>query len=53
MNGAMQTHAARRWIDWAIIATMVVMAIGMLLPFLWLFSMSFRPVSDEIGRAHV
>ncbi len=42
----MQTRAARRWIDWAIIAIMVVMAIGMLLPFLWLFSMSFRPVSD-------
>ncbi|MBB3659083.1 multiple sugar transport system permease protein [Rhizobium sp. BK650] len=46
MNDMMQTRAARRWIDWAIIATMVVMAIGMLLPFLWLFSMSFRPVSD-------
>jgi len=46
MNSMMQTRAARRWIDWAIIATMVVMAIGMLLPFLWLFSMSFRPVSD-------
>ena len=30
----------------AIIAVMVVLAIGMLLPFLWLFSMSFRPVSD-------
>jgi multiple sugar transport system permease protein len=46
MRDVMQTRAARRWIDWAIIATMLVMAIGMLLPFLWLFSMSFRPVSD-------
>jgi multiple sugar transport system permease protein len=31
---AMQTRAAKRWIDWAIIATMAVLAIGMLLPFL-------------------
>jgi multiple sugar transport system permease protein len=46
MGKAMQTRAAKRWIDWAIIATMAVLAIGMLLPFLWLFSMSFRPVSD-------
>jgi multiple sugar transport system permease protein len=46
MNGAFSTRAAKRWIDWAIIAVMVVMAIGMLLPFLWLFSMSFRPVAD-------
>jgi multiple sugar transport system permease protein len=46
MNDTMQTRAAKRWIDWAIIATMLVLAIGMLLPFLWLFSMSFRPVSD-------
>jgi len=46
MNDMMQTRAAKRWLDWAIIAVMVVLAIGMLLPFLWLFSMSFRPVSD-------
>jgi multiple sugar transport system permease protein len=46
MNNAMQTRAAKRWIDWAIIATMAALALGMLLPFLWLFSMSFRPVSD-------
>ena len=46
MNGAMQTHAARRCVDWAIIAVMALLAIGMLLPFLWLFSMSFRPVGD-------
>ncbi len=41
-----EINAAKRWIDWAIIACMVVLAIGMLLPFLWLFSMSFRPVAD-------
>lgn len=46
MNAAMQTHAARRWIDATIIAVLVVLAIGMLLPFLWLFSMSFKPVSE-------
>jgi len=46
MMAAMETRAAKRWIDWAIIAVMLALAIGMLLPFLWLFSMSFRPVSD-------
>lgn len=46
MSGMMQTRAAKRWIDWAIILCMVLLAIGMLLPFLWLFSMSFRPVAD-------
>ena len=46
MSATMQTRAMKRWIDWAIIATMVVLAVGMLLPFLWLFSMSFRPVAD-------
>jgi multiple sugar transport system permease protein len=46
MNDMMQTRAAKRWIDWTIIAVMALLAIGMLLPFLWLFSMSFRPVSD-------
>jgi multiple sugar transport system permease protein len=46
MNELMQTRAAKRWIDWAIIAVMAALAIGMLLPFLWLFSMSFRPVSE-------
>lgn len=42
----MQTRAARRWIDWAIILVLALLAIGMLIPFLWLFSMSFRPVAD-------
>ena len=43
---AIRTRAAKRWIDAMIIAVMIVLAIGMLLPFLWLFSMSVRPVSD-------
>jgi ABC-type sugar transport system, permease component len=42
----MTTHAAKRWVDRAIIACLVMLAIGMLLPFLWLFSMSFRSVGD-------
>lgn len=42
----MQTRAARRWIDWAIILVLALLAVGMLIPFLWLFSMSFRPVAD-------
>ena len=46
MSGAFQTQAARRGIDWAIIVVVGILAIGMLLPFLWLFSMSFRPVSQ-------
>ena len=46
MSGAFQTQAARRGIDWAIFLVVGILAIGMLLPFLWLFSMSFRPVSQ-------
>src|SRR5262249_16268670 len=46
VSGALSTRAARRWIDWAIIAVMVLLAIGMLIPFLWLFSMSFRPSGE-------
>ena len=42
----METRVASRWIDRAIIATMVVLGIFMLLPFAWLFSMSFRSVAD-------
>jgi multiple sugar transport system permease protein len=42
----MQTQAAKKWVDAAIIAVMILLAIGMLMPFLWLFSMSFRPVAD-------
>jgi multiple sugar transport system permease protein len=46
MNGALQTQQARRWLNWAIIAVMLLLAIAMLMPFLWLISMSFRKVSD-------
>jgi multiple sugar transport system permease protein len=46
LNGLLSTRAARRSLDWAIIAVMVLLAIGMLLPFMWLFSMSFRPIAD-------
>ena len=43
---AFESRAARQLIDRSIIACLVVLALGMLLPFLWLFSMSFRPVSQ-------
>ncbi len=46
MSRYADTHAAKRMIDWAIIATIAALAVLMLLPFLWLFSMSFRPVSE-------
>ena len=46
MTHILQTRASRRWLDWAIIAVMIVLAIGMLMPFLWLISMSFRRVAD-------
>lgn len=42
----MQTKAAARWVDRAIIAVMLLLGIFMLLPFAWLFSMSFRTVAD-------
>jgi multiple sugar transport system permease protein len=42
----MQTRAAQSWIDRAILATMAALGIVMLLPFAWLFSMSFRSVAD-------
>ncbi|MDB5537202.1 MAG: ABC-type sugar transport system, permease component [Devosia sp.] len=42
----MQTNTARRWVDLAIIAVMALLAIGMLLPFLWLIATSFRSVSE-------
>jgi multiple sugar transport system permease protein len=42
----MQTRAAAKWIDRAIIAVMLVLGVFMLLPFAWLFSMSFRSVAD-------
>jgi multiple sugar transport system permease protein len=43
----MQTKAAKRWIDRGIIALMALLGVFMLLPFAWLFSMSFRPPEDS------
>jgi multiple sugar transport system permease protein len=42
----METKAATRWVDRAIIAVMALLGIAMLLPFAWLISMSFRTVAD-------
>jgi multiple sugar transport system permease protein len=42
----MQTKSAKRWIDRLIIAMMAVLGVFMLLPFAWLFSMSFRLPSE-------
>jgi multiple sugar transport system permease protein len=42
----MQTKSAKRWIDRGIIAMMAVLGVFMLLPFAWLFSMSFRPPAE-------
>jgi multiple sugar transport system permease protein len=42
----MRTRASVKWVDRAIIAVMAVLAVAMLLPFSWLFSMSFRPVAE-------
>jgi multiple sugar transport system permease protein len=42
----MRTNASQRWIDRAIIVVMGALGVFMLLPFAWLFSMSFRTVAD-------
>jgi multiple sugar transport system permease protein len=42
----MRTKASERWVDWAILLVMGLLGIFMLLPFAWLFSMSFRTVRD-------
>ena len=42
----MQNSSATQWIDRAIIAVMAVLGFFMLMPFFWLFSMSFRSVAD-------
>jgi multiple sugar transport system permease protein len=42
----MQTRAAQRWVDRGIIAVVGVLGVFMLLPFAWLFSMSFRSVAE-------
>ena len=46
MSTVLETRTMKRTLDALIIAVMVVLAIGMLLPFLWLFSTSFRLPSD-------
>ena len=43
---ALQTRSMKRTLDALIVAVMVVLAIGMLLPFLWLFSTSFRAPAE-------
>jgi len=42
----MQTRSASQWIDRAILTVMAVLGFFMVMPFFWLFSMSFRPVAD-------
>ena len=42
----MQNKAASRGLDFAIIAVLGLLTIFMLLPFMWLFAMSFRSVAD-------
>ena len=43
---SMQTKRAARNVDIAIIAVLTVMGVVLLMPFLWLFSMSFRPAAE-------
>lgn len=42
----MQTRSAATWTDRAILAVMAVFGFLMMMPFFWLFSMSFRSVAD-------
>src|SRR6476620_339749 len=42
----MQSKAALRWVDRAIIVVMAVLGVARLLPNAWLFSMSFRAPSE-------
>lgn len=42
----MQTKIAKRWVDATIITIMAALGVLMLLPFAWLFSMSFRLPGD-------
>ncbi len=42
----MQTKAAQHWVDRAILVVMAVLGVLMLIPFAWLFSMSFRSPAD-------
>jgi multiple sugar transport system permease protein len=42
----MQTKAAKRWLDRTIVALTGALGFLMVLPFAWLFSMSFRPPAE-------
>ncbi len=42
----MQTREGQRWVDRAILTVMAVLGFFMLMPFAWLFSMSFRLPSE-------
>ena len=42
----MRTKTSQRILDWAIIGVMAALGVFVLLPFAWLFSMSFRSVAD-------
>ena len=42
----MEKKSSLVWIDRGIIAVLVLMGTMMLLPFMWLFSMSFRPAAE-------
>jgi multiple sugar transport system permease protein len=46
VSTALETREMKRWVDRAILAVMLLLAVAMLLPFMWLFSMSFRPAAD-------
>jgi len=41
-----QTKVAQHWVDRAILVVMAVLGVLMLIPFAWLFSMSFRSPAD-------
>jgi multiple sugar transport system permease protein len=42
----MKTKIAERWVDRIVIALTALLGVMMLLPFAWLFSMSFRPPAE-------
>ena len=49
---SMQTKAAKRWVDRVIITVMAALGVVMLLPFAWLFSMSFRLNAAKLPAPH-
>ncbi|HHY49763.1 MAG TPA: carbohydrate ABC transporter permease [Alphaproteobacteria bacterium] len=46
MSGLPRSRTSRRVLDALIVAVLAVLAVGMVLPFLWLFSTSFRPPAE-------